>query len=150
MANLKHDSKQNIVLKVTPFGEIPKPDVPEDWTFKGKNWKAGPKKGTKKMHADDLRKVMMVKYIGRTKPRKGESGFPSNGEATFLIDIPKHFFDSKGNFSARPLYANGDTLHVLWTGRGTGHSGWIDMNYQERGGNGGGDSDAEVACAKWS
>ena len=68
----------------------------------------------------------------------------------FLIDVPKHFFDKNGEFTASPPYSSDDILYCMWTGGQGISSGWIDLNYQERGGNGGGSTTEDVGCAKWS
>jgi hypothetical protein len=168
MANLKKTKKKDIILKVHPVGTaedstiMPNPDVPAEWVFNGKEWKVPPDKETEtskwkipppwvqkgvsenSLTSRQKRKVLMVRYAGSKK-------IPNGGDGRFLIDIPEGFFDAEGNFTARPLYQSTDTLHVLWTGtEAVQESGWIDLNYQERGGNGGGDSTTTVGCAKWS
>ena len=65
----------------------------------------------------------------------------------FYIDIPKHFFNTKGTFVARPKYEQGELIDIQWTGWGQ-FSGWIDINTQQRGAGGGDDSTTD--CTKWS
>tara|TARA_R110000751_G_scaffold73100_3_gene148034 strand:+ start:1162 stop:1662 length:501 start_codon:yes stop_codon:yes gene_type:complete len=166
MANLKKTSERQRILKVHPVGmskdptTMPDPDVPDDWVFKGKQWKVKSsddsksewkvppiwverKVGEPDIGSREKRKVLMVRYAG-------SKNFPNNANGQFEIDVPEYFFDSVGNFTARPLYQSTDTLHILWTGTDAiKDSGWIDLNYQERGGNGGGGA-TEVGCAKWS
>ena len=140
MAGIKKLRKEDIVLRVQPVAPIP--STPDGWEFKGKKWKRGTKKGKEKFPADSKRKVLMVRMVGSKRLRRNR---------TFLIDIPKHFFDAAGNFALADemKYSTEEVLHVLWTGRGTGHSGWIDLNYAERGGTGGGTSPT-TSCTKWS
>jgi hypothetical protein len=152
MARLENKHRgisENIIVKVTPV------NIPTDaagWEFGGILWKDK----TVKKHgedayrykADPYRKVMRVKYAATSLRRDPTS---TKEIDTFLIDVPKHFFDADGNFSATPAYDASDILHVLWTGGLGLGSGWIDLNYQERGGNGGGTTvTTEVGCAKWS
>ena len=141
-------ASDNIIIKVTPAGEIP--TKPIDWEFGGVRWKDKSEgdKGQWRYKPDSARKVLRVKhYINSLRVDPNSDG----GEhQTFLIDVPKHFFDSEGNFTATPAYDAGDILHVLWTGGMSFGSGWIDLNYQERGGNGGSTANTEVGCAKWS
>ena len=140
MAGVKRLTKENIVLKVQPVGPIP--STPAGWAFKGKKWKHGTKVDKEKFPPDSRRKVLMVRMAGSKKLKRNK---------TFLIDVPKHFFDAEGNFALADemRYSTEEVLHVLWTGRGTGHSGWIDLNYAERGGTGGGSS-STTSCTKWS
>ena len=139
---------ENIIAKVIP---VDIPDSAAGWEFGGILWKDhGDMSNSDKYRypPDASRKVMRVKYQSpslRYSPRNPTQVY------TFLIDVPKHFFDNEGNFTASPDYNTEDVLHVLWTGGLGLGSGWIDLNYQERGGNGGGGTDGtEVGCAKWS
>ena len=128
------------VIRVQPVGKIP--DTPTGWEFKGKNWKHGRKAGSVKYPADSKRKVLLVRRVGSKRLKRTDN---------FFIDIPKHFFDAQGNFALahEMKYSTEEILHVQWTGSGTGHSGWIDLNYAERGGTGGG-SAPTTSCTKWS
>jgi len=80
---------------------------------------------------------------------------PSDQSDYFFIDVPNYFFDTSevgqlGDFSATPEYNSKDVLHIKWTGWGR-HSGWIDLNVQQRGAGGGGTTTVEKGgCAKWS
>ena len=138
---------ENIIVKVTPV------DIPtsvSEWEFGGILWKDSEGKSDPYRYPPDKnRKVMRVRYQSpalRYSPRNPDQVY------TFLIDVPRHFFDNEGNFTATPAYTTEDVLHVLWSGGLGLGSGWIDLNYQERGGNGGGGTDVttEVGCAKWS
>lgn len=138
---------ENIIVKVTPV------DIPtsvSEWQFGGILWKDNEGKSDPYRYPpDENRKVMRVRYQSpalRYSPRNPDQVY------TFLIDVPKHFFDDEGNFTATPPYTTQDVLHVLWTGGLGLGSGWIDLNYQERGGNGGGggSNTTEIGCAKWS
>ena len=153
MARLENKHRgitENIIVKVTPT------DIPTDkdgWNFGGVLWKDAAERGLTgddayRYKPDDNRKVLRVKFASTSLRRDYTS---KTTIPTFLIDVPKHFFDDDGNFSATPVYTTQDVLHVLWTGGGGMGSGWIDLNYQERGGNGGGTTTTdEVGCAKWS
>jgi len=142
MAGLdKQLRNDQVIVKVRPVAaNLPKTKT--EWNFGGKKWNEGRGgEGSKyKYPADENRKVLMVKY---------ESSALANSEP-FLIDVPKHFFDENGEFTASPPYSSDDILYCMWTGGQGISSGWIDLNYQERGGNGGGSTTEEVGCAKWS
>ena len=115
MARLENKHRgisENIIVKVTPV------NIPTDaagWEFGGVLWKDK----TVKKHgedayrykADPYRKVMRVKYAATSLRRDPTS---TKEIDTFLIDVPKHFFDADGNFSATPAYDASDILHVLW------------------------------------
>lgn len=150
MPNLKKSPDRQIIYKVHPVGSqkdattLPNPDVASEWQFGGKAWKNPGEDGELKVPVDEARKVLLVRYAGSKK-------FPNNGHGRFLIDVPKHFFNTDGEFTARPLYKTTDILHVLWTGtESPEQSGWIDLNYQERGGGGGGTTTTVNECTKWS
>ena len=85
---------------------------------------------------DAKRKMLQVQFPNRTKPKK------------FYVDIPKHFFDGEGTFTAKPAYEQGEMIEIQWTGWGQ-YSGWIDINTQQRGAGGEGGSTTSD-CAKWS
>ena len=153
MARLEYkhrEMSENIIVKVKPV-DIPLSTV--GWQFGGIRWKDATEEGLEgdsewRYPPDEKRKVMKVMYAdpGLQKGLDGKT-------FTFLIDVPKHFFDKEtGEFTAEPAYNTNDTLHVLWTGGLGLGSGWIDLNYQERGGNGGGggSNTTEIGCAKWS
>lgn len=94
---------------------------------------------------DGNRKMLQVQFPKR-------SGRKVNGKLVppprFYVDIPKHFFNTKGTFTAKPAYEQGELIEIQWTGWGQ-FSGWIDINTQQRGAGGGGD-DSTTDCAKWS
>jgi len=137
-----------IILKVSPVaGKIPDANTPEEWHFAGREWEAGSlSENTDTKYIErpfdasggNYRRVMLVKASAEN---------PVQGE--FTIDVPNGFFNSVGNFVARPLYEASDVLHVMWTGDAV-NSGWVDLNYQQRGGGGGGGGDGGTVCAKWS
>jgi len=85
---------------------------------------------------DAKRRMLQVQFPKRAKPRK------------FYVDIPKHFFDADGTFTAKPPYEQGELIEIQWTGWGQ-FSGWIDINTQQRGAGGEGGSSTSD-CAKWS
>ena len=139
----------NIIVKVKPVNI---PLTATGWNFGGILWKDQEGRDSFDKYRyppDENRKVMRVRYAD---PSLQADPRTPNKIYTFLIDVPKHFFDDDGDFTATPAYTVEDTLHVLWTGGLGLGSGWIDLNYQERGGNGGGGGTTvtEVGCAKWS
>ena len=152
MARLENKHRgisENIMVKVTPV------NIPTDaagWGFGGilrkdKTYK-NQGEDAYRYKADAYRKVMSVKYTAKSVRKDPTSAKEVD---TFLIYVPKYFFDSDGNFFATQAYEASDILHVLWTGGLGLCSGWIDLNYQERGGNGGGTTvTIEVWCAKCS
>jgi len=143
MANLQQKVPgmvEQIIARVTP---VDIPTTAAGWEFGGVLWANSDALGADDPYrypADKNRKVLRVRYKSPAMRKLG----------TFLVDVPKHFFDDDGNFTATPAYSTSDTLFVLWTGGGGGGSGYIDLNYQERGGNGGSSVTTEVGCAKWS
>ena len=141
-------NSENIIAKVSP---VDIPTSASEWEFGGILWKdkSSDEPDPYRYPPDASRKVLKVRYtspsLRKIDPTDTTKTF------TFLIDVPKHFFDNEGNFTASPAYSTEDVLHVLWTGGLGLGSGWIDLNYQERGGNGGGSTVVtEVGCAKWS
>ena len=87
---------------------------------------------------DAERRMLKVQFLKARNPR------------AFYVDIPKHFFDAEGTFTATPPYEKGELIDIQWTGWGK-YSGWIDTNVQMRGaGIGTVIEQGGVACAKWS
>ena len=148
------------VYKVQPVRDkIPAFD--EDWDLS--TYKYQPSKGLSDKYGD--RKVLLVKYAFPDRGRgggsleEGDASYPpktNSAKDEFFIDVPPYFFQKLsegklGNFVAQPEYSPEDILHVEWTGWGR-HSGWIDLNVQQRGRGGlaSDPSDGGGGCAKWS
>ena len=91
---------------------------------------------------DAKRKMLKVQFPNRRKQTDKGRG------RAFYVDIPKHFFDGEGTFTANPPYDKGELIDIQWTGWGK-YSGWIDINTQQRGAGGGG-GDTTSDCTKWS
>ena len=139
------------------------PDIDGDWSLR--YYQHGPKPKLADRYGD--RNVLLVKYYfpprGKqhgNKPSVEEGdgehdGNPTNKRDYFYIDVPKFFFQKQseeklGDFIASPRYSPNDVLFIKWTGWGR-HSGWIDLNVQQRGAGGGEATSVDgVACAKWS
>lgn len=140
-------AQREVIRKVTAV-TIPEKTDKEKWQFVGDNvpdWPATAKslsgKEGKIYKESEDHHVMYVKH--------------ANGnlsQAKFLISIPEHFFDANGEFTADPKYNTTEILYVKFTGDGTTGTAvnWIDLNFSERGGNGGGGGVTEIGCAKWS
>ncbi len=154
--------KDPLIYKVSPVaGKIPPADG--DWDLiKYQHWAEAGKALAAKY---GNRKVLLVKYAFPPRDKnpkniksrllEGDGKYRGSGtkpdQDWFFIDVPKHFFSIAGDFIASPPYDEKDILQVKWTGWGR-HSGWIDMNIQQRGAGGTATSadPAEVVCAKWS
>jgi len=143
-------SQKEVIRKVLAVGdELKKRTDKAGWLFKGDNVPEWPKeakdfsgKEGKMYKESDSHHVMWVKHAdGNLNQEK------------FLISVPEHFFDIKGEFTADPVYNTTEVLYIKFTGDGTTGTAvnWVDLNYSERGGNGGGGGGVtEIGCAKWS
>jgi len=155
---------RNYVYRVKPVTDAI-PPFDGDWnlsTYKGGDFGALAGK-----YGD--RKVLLVKYAFPSRGKRngikgasmeeGDASYNPNPAAKeedfFFIDVPPFFFQKGpegklGDFIATPRYSPEDVLLVRWTGWGR-HSGWIDLNVQQRGAGGGETTSVDgVACAKWS
>ena len=157
--------KDPLIYKVRPVTDkIPADD--ESWDLSTYHDEPNPKLASK--YGD--RKVLLVRYDYPNRATKDSllegdgsygatpAGELKNSELTedqFYIDVPTSFFKqlgdegALGDFEASPRYSPRDVLYVKWTGWGR-HSGWIDLNIQQRGAGGGGTTTVEGGCAKWS
>jgi len=152
--------KEASVYKVSPVaGYIPADD--ESWDLS--TYQHAPNEMLAKKYGD--RKVLLVRHNYPNRATKSSllegdgtyRGTPEgkDEEDRFYIDVPTSFFKqlgdegALGDFEASPRYSPRDILYVKWTGWGR-HSGWIDLNIQQRGAGGGGGTTVEGGCAKWS